>query len=185
MASTVRIFRLTSRLGRKSLLFQVSSQHLVKQFCAPLSTSCLKNADRKLIPDEGFWTKNKRMDRPMSPHVTIYSFPLPALMSISHRFTGLGWSFGIAAIGVGALVLPGDSATYLDAIKAMDLPVWLLGAGKMILVWPLTYHTLNGIRHLVWDFSRGLQLGPIYKTGAAIIGLSFLTALGIVGYCSC
>ena len=29
------------------------------------------------------------MARPMSPHLTIYSFPVPAILSISHRITGV------------------------------------------------------------------------------------------------
>lgn len=33
--------------------------------------------------------KNERLQRPLSPHMTIYKFPLPAVLSISHRGTGV------------------------------------------------------------------------------------------------
>lgn len=32
--------------------------------------------------------------RPISPHTTIYKFPLPAITSIINRFTGVGLSLG-------------------------------------------------------------------------------------------
>ena len=55
----------------------------------------------------------------------------------------------IAVAGVGALLLPGESSTYLETIKSLDLSVWLLAPAKFLLVWPLVYHTINGVRHLV------------------------------------
>lgn len=36
-------------------------------------------------------TKN----RPISPHVSIYKFPLPAISSITHRITGVSLTAGI------------------------------------------------------------------------------------------
>lgn len=33
--------------------------------------------------------KNALLNRPMSPHMTIYKFPLPAMLSITHRATGM------------------------------------------------------------------------------------------------
>ena len=29
---------------------------------------------RKVLPNEGFWEKNDRMQRPLSPHITIYKY---------------------------------------------------------------------------------------------------------------
>jgi len=120
----------------------------------------------------------------MSPHITIYSFPLPAIMSITNRVTGGLWSGVIAAAGIGALMYPGDSAAFLSMIKALDIPIWILVPAKCALVWPLVYHTINGIRHLVWDFSRGLHLKPIYISGYLIFGASLILTIGTVAYCS-
>jgi len=45
-------------------------------------------------------TKNNRLNRPMSPHLTIYKFQLTSILSITHRGTGVALS-GITA-GLGA-----------------------------------------------------------------------------------
>src|SRR3954462_13954097 len=48
--------------------------------------------------------KAKEIVRPVSPHVTIYKMPLPAVTSIIHRATGSG-------MVVGAILLPNYSDT--------------------------------------------------------------------------
>ena len=45
-----------------------------------------------LSPEE--YEAQKKPDRPLSPHVTIYKFPLPALTSITTRATGAALTFG-------------------------------------------------------------------------------------------
>lgn len=45
-----------------------------------------------------------RKNRPISPHVQIFKFPLPAMVSITTRFTGAGLSAGIALTGIGCLL---------------------------------------------------------------------------------
>merc|ERR1719516_453325 len=39
-----------------------------------------------------FWSKNKALNRPLSPHLTIYKFQLTSMLSITHRATGLAQS---------------------------------------------------------------------------------------------
>lgn len=39
-----------------------------------------------------FWAKNQKLHRPMSPHLTIYRLPLPAILSVTHRATGAALS---------------------------------------------------------------------------------------------
>merc|ERR1712172_434917 len=52
---------------------------------------------------EGFWDKNKRLARPMSPHLTIYKPQMTTILSITHRGTGLTQSAiltGFAVFGM-------------------------------------------------------------------------------------
>ena len=51
---------------------------------------------------EDYFIKNKRLDRPLSPY-TIYKPQMTTVLSISHRFTGLGLSVLIYAGGISAL----------------------------------------------------------------------------------
>ena len=41
-----------------------------------------------------FFVRNEGLKRPVSPHLTIYKMPLPAVMSIGHRATGAALTFG-------------------------------------------------------------------------------------------
>jgi len=52
----------------------------------------------------------------------------------------------------GIFMLPGDYATYLNMIKDMNLGPALISSAKFVLAFPLAYHTLNGMRHLVSCF---------------------------------
>lgn len=58
----------------------------------------------------------------------------------------------------------------------------LLGDLVMALsLWGLWYHTLAGIRHLIWDNAIGLDIPTAYKLGWAVVigsfALTFLTLL--------
>ena len=54
-----------------------------------------------------FWSKNKNLGRPISPHLTIYKFQLTSMLSITHRATGLAQSGMLSGVGLGALFIPG------------------------------------------------------------------------------
>ncbi|XP_057302578.1 succinate dehydrogenase cytochrome b560 subunit, mitochondrial-like [Hydractinia symbiolongicarpus] len=181
MAAHLRTIRIVSQHGKRSMVFRMSS-FTTKQICLPLSTSASSSQEitRKMLPNEGFWDKNERMKRPMSPHLTIYKFELPALLSGSHRATGFALSGVIALVGVGSLVLPGNPSSYIEVIRAFDLPTWFLASGKLLLIWPVVYHTFNGVRHLAWDTGRGYDMKTLYKTGYFVVGTSIVTALGIL-----
>ncbi|NWT07527.1 C560 dehydrogenase, partial [Mionectes macconnelli] len=96
-----------------------------------------------------FWEKNTRSNRPVSPHVTIYKWSLPMAMSITHRGTGVALSLGVSLFGLAALLLPESFPHYLAQVRALSLGPALLCSAKFLLALPLSYHTWNGIRHLV------------------------------------
>ncbi len=91
----------------------------------------------------------RRKGRPVSPHVTIYAFPIAAISSITNRVTGCALS-GLCA-GIGVVELFGGSGTTLSLMQDI---------GSLSVIAPLTkfgasycffYHYLGGIRHLLWD----------------------------------
>jgi succinate dehydrogenase / fumarate reductase cytochrome b subunit len=114
--------------------------------------------------------------RPLSPHLLNYRFPLVALLSISHRATGV-------ALSVGTLLLVYwlGSAAYGPA--AYDRASHILGSPIGLLVlfgfsFSLFYHLANGIRHLFWDVGLGFDLSTANKSGYAVVLISaFLTLL--------
>lgn len=99
--------------------------------------------------------------RPLSPHLTIYRPQLTWIMSIGHRFTGASLALGLYLFGLA---------------RACDVspPPWLLRWGKLGLTAPFWFHYFNGVRHLVWDTGRMLNLGEVYSTGWAVNGATLL-----------
>ena len=94
-------------------------------------------------------------DRPLSPHLSIYRWPITMATSILHRATGI-------AMAVGFIVLVGwlfDAASgpevYGQFMAVMDSTIGLI----LLVGWSFAffYHLANGIRHLVWDTGRGFE----------------------------
>jgi succinate dehydrogenase / fumarate reductase cytochrome b subunit len=124
----------------------------------------------------------KMTERPVSPHLQIYRWPLPMLMSILHRFTGGALYFGtllvawwLTAAGSGPKAY-GKVAGFVDSFF-----------GRLILfgyTWALIHHMLGGIRHLIWDTGRGFSQqereGLALATGVGSVILTVL--LWIVGF---
>jgi len=115
-------------------------------------------------------------DRPLSPHLSIYRWPVTMVTSILHRATGV-------AMAVGFLVLVG---WLFDAASGPEVYDKFLGVmnttiGCVLLVgWSFAffYHLANGIRHLVWDTGRGLEIEQATASAWFVIAVSIvLTAL--------
>ncbi|XP_014772050.1 succinate dehydrogenase cytochrome b560 subunit, mitochondrial [Octopus bimaculoides] len=127
-----------------------------------------------------FWEKNKRLKRPMSPHLTIYKPQLTSILSVAHRATGIVLSAGMTGLALGVLVLPHDFPYYVDMVKQMNLNPALIIAAKYTVIFPLLYHLFNGLRHLAWDWATGFKLNTLYMSGYLVVGLSFVFTAAIV-----
>jgi succinate dehydrogenase / fumarate reductase cytochrome b subunit len=99
----------------------------------------------------------KATPRPLSPHLQVYRWTWTMAMSVFHRVTGTGLYFGIALFAVWLVALATGPSAF-DAVQ------WFFGSpiGLLILfgyTWVLMHHMLGGVRHLVWDFGRGMEPG--------------------------
>ena len=95
-------------------------------------------------------------ERPVSPHLTIYRWPLPMMMSILHRITGAGLYLGTLLMAWW-LIAAASGPNHYATVQ------WFFGTiiGRLVLfgyTWALIHHMLGGVRHLIWDTGRGL--GP-------------------------
>ncbi|XP_055849257.1 succinate dehydrogenase cytochrome b560 subunit, mitochondrial [Episyrphus balteatus] len=142
-----------------------------------------RNITMKIVPPvaqpvESFDEKNSRLQRALSPHLTIYRPQLTSMLSISHRMTGLALAGYSTVLGLGALVSPVDFSHYVTMIEGLQLSAGSLIAIKFILAYPMGYHTANGVRHLIWDTGKCLKINEVYSTGYAMVGSSIvLTAI--------
>lgn len=109
----------------------------------------------------------KKHDRPLSPHLQVYRLPMTALMSISHRMTGVALSAGCILI-TAFLIAAAVSAEAFEWVKDFSItPVGTL----IIFAWSfaLYYHMFNGIRHLIWDTVHLLEQRKAVMAGWVVL----------------
>lgn len=122
-----------------------------------------------------------RGNRPLSPHLQIYRPQLNSITSIFVRITGNGLIVG-AILVVWWLMAAASGAAYFETIDGLitSVPGDIVMSLSVLALW---YHALGGVRHLVWDTGRGLDVETSDKMGwAMIIGsvaLTFLTLIAI------
>lgn len=114
--------------------------------------------------------------RPLSPHLQIYRLPLPALLSITHRITGVVLSTGTVLLALWLIALAQGPETFATAMMIISHPL-----GQIVLFGysvALFYHMCNGIRHLNWDRGSGLEIEAVYRSGKITIASAVcLTAM--------
>src|SRR5437667_12564821 len=59
-------------------------------------------------------------DRPLSPHIQIYRWPVPMMMSIAHRVTGIGLYFGTALIVWWLIATGGRQGVYATFVAVRN-----------------------------------------------------------------
>ncbi|XP_060079838.1 succinate dehydrogenase cytochrome b560 subunit, mitochondrial-like [Ylistrum balloti] len=159
---------LLRNLGRKGLL---GHNKLV-------ITKCIQPSSSQAYDEmKDFWQKNKKLNRPLSPHLSIYRPQLTSMLSLTHRATGIAMSVAIPVVATGLMFAPGDFTTYLHSVH---LSAGSVIACKYIVAFPFTYHYVNGIRHLAWDWAKGFSLKETYNSGYLVVTLSFLITAALV-----
>jgi len=120
--------------------------------------------------------------RPLSPHITVYRWPITMTMSILHRVTGGALYFGTLLV-VWWLISAATSESYFDLVS------WVFGSwiGRIVLLgytWALVHHMLGGIRHLVWDTGAALEKHNASRLAWATVAASIVLTLliWIAGY---
>ena len=113
-----------------------------------------------------------RSKHPTSPHLQIYRLPLTALLSITHRITGVLLAFGCVIL-VGILAAAADSASTYEAIVP-HLQSWYGQLFLVGLVFSLYLHFCNGVRHLIWDVGYGFELDTVDLTAKLAIALAIV-----------
>jgi succinate dehydrogenase / fumarate reductase cytochrome b subunit len=109
----------------------------------------------------------------MSPHVSIWKWHLTMASSILHRITGVGNYIGIFIV-VAWLFATAAGPDYYEPLASVVDTIW----GQLILfgfTLSISYHLLNGIRHLAMDAGRALN--P--KFASFLSGLVLVLAIAL------
>jgi succinate dehydrogenase (ubiquinone) cytochrome b560 subunit len=102
-----------------------------------------------------------------------------------NRITGVMLSGGFYLYAIAYLVAPTigwhlDSHTLAASFAAW--PVMLKVLGKFVVAMPFTFHSFNGIRHLMWDTGTAFTNKQVITTAWIAIGVSMATAVGLTFY---
>ena len=122
---------------------------------------------------------SKSNQRPLSPHLSVYKWQLHAVTSILTRITGNALIV-VVILFVSWLLAAATSDASFQAVNVI-ISSWF---GKLVLMgslWALWYHSLAGIRHLIWDHAVWLDIRKSRLLGWSVVigsfALTFLTVL--------
>ena len=109
-----------------------------------------------------------------------YKPQLTSIMSITHRASGVFLSL------VGAPLLLWWISAVSNGPQAYDAFLACMGGwtGKLALlavIFSLAFHSLNGIRHLIWDTGRALDIPDAYRLGWLVLAGSVLLTVVLIG----
>ena len=116
-----------------------------------------------------------RGNRPLSPHLTIYRPQWTSMTSIFTRITGNALIVGSLLIVWWFAALAAGPEAYARANGFITS--WfgdLIMFGSVACIW---YHTLAGIRHIVWDSGHMLDVERSEMAGMAIVLVTVLLTL--------
>ena len=93
--------------------------------------------------------------RPLSPHISIYRWPITMVLSILHRATGIAMSVGLLVFAAWLL----NAAQGPEAYQYFRAVMSGLFGQILLIGWTFAFflHLGNGVRHLFWDTGRGLE----------------------------
>lgn len=121
----------------------------------------------------------KPVERPLSPHLTIYRPQLTSITSILTRITGNALIVTSVLI-VWWLLAAATSAAYFATVDGL-LTSWFGDLVMTLSLWGVWYHYLAGLRHLYFDAGKGLDIPTAEMLGWVCIGgsvvLTILTLL--------
>lgn len=120
-----------------------------------------------------------RGNRPLSPHLTIYRPQWTSISSIFVRITGNAL-IAAALLIVWWLLAASTSQAYFATADAV-LTSFLGDLIFFLSIWALWYHLLGGLRHLIWDTGRALDVETAEMMAKGMLGGSVvLTILTVI-----
>jgi succinate dehydrogenase / fumarate reductase cytochrome b subunit len=115
--------------------------------------------------------------RPLSPHLQVWRWHITMATSIAHRATGV-------ALYVGALIGAAWAISLAQGPEAYASFKHLLGSplGKLVmfgLTVSFFYHLANGVRHLVWDIGKGLDVKTANATSVLVFAFAAAATVAV------
>ena len=119
-------------------------------------------------------------NRSLSPHLRSYKPQITSVISIFHRITGSV----LALLLLCSPICINLVSSFLSFRLVYVLFAFLFFIAKLVfyvLIATVFFHSMNGLRHIMWDFCVGLELSNIFISGCLVVSLSLvLTCLAVL-----
>lgn len=118
-----------------------------------------------------------KINRPLSPHLFIYNFQLTSFLSICHRISGTLLVFFCTFLMLldNFDKIGSEFFFFYNYLYLFDsIFYWVLVTLFYFISGSLSFHILNGIRHLMWDLKYGLEIKNVIISGIFILSIVFL-----------
>ena len=105
--------------------------------------------------------------RPLSPHLSIFRWPITMALSILHRVTGVAMAVGLLVFASWLMAASGSADYYTVVAGLLGSPL-----GKLLLIgWSTAFflHLANGVRHLIWDAGYGFEKSQASSSGWFVV----------------
>lgn len=122
-----------------------------------------------------------RGNRPLSPFMlgTVYRIQWTSATSLLARITGNALIVGAALVAWWLIAAATGPLAFARADSV--LRSWFGDLILLLSTWALWYHSLAGVRHIIWDARRMLEIHAAERSGQVIVVLSFvLTILTVI-----
>ena len=104
---------------------------------------------------------------PTSPHLQIYKPQITSLLSITHRVTGFGLNLALILLSVWIISFGLGNDYYNNFVSIFDTT--FVKVVVFFIVLGISYHALNVIRHIFWDFGFMISNKAASISGVVII----------------
>lgn len=117
----------------------------------------------------------EQTNRPLSPHLQIYKLPLTAIISITHRATGVAITVGMLYLVYWLMGIASGPEQFAETQAFINsVP------GRILLFFwsfALFFHFVHGIRHLVWDVGHTFDRDEMDRIAMIEIGAAVVLTL--------
>ena len=104
---------------------------------------------------------------PLSPHLQIYKPQITSILSIAHRITGFSLNLVLVLTTIWIVSMSLGDIYYQNFVKIFQ--TFFIKFVVYFIVLGISYHSLNGIRHILWDFGYLIDNNSALISGIVII----------------
>ncbi|MCH7506211.1 MAG: succinate dehydrogenase, cytochrome b556 subunit [Proteobacteria bacterium] len=124
----------------------------------------------------------KEKQRPLSPFMIgpYYRPQLTSILSLTHRATGIFLSIVGAPLLLWWISAVSNGPEAYDAFLVF-MGGWIGQLNLLACLFSLSFHSLNGVRHLIWDTGRALDLRSVYVTGWVVLAGTVVSTAILMG----